>query len=192
MRRAASPSRPPRQGTDWETATASVTYDCSEVGAQTIYLRATDSHGNATTSTASITITSAAPTISSVLSGQTEALGSDGTVVIDASAYVTATDDCSSAGNMTYEISETSGSGFATTFTADCADLGAKTFYFRVTDESSATSTESSQSITIADQTAPTHDRGKQHDLPGRCRRCHAGAGFFLDGVRQLHGSGAL
>ena len=145
-----------KTGTDWETATASVTYDCSEVGAQTIYLRATDSYGYATTSTASITITSAAPTISSVLSGQTEALGSDGTVIIDASAYITATDDCSSAGNMTYEMSETSGSGFATTFTADCADIGAKTFYFRVTDESSATSTESSQSITIADQTAPT------------------------------------
>ncbi|MDB4563742.1 hypothetical protein N9084_00390, partial [Flavobacteriales bacterium] len=144
-----------KTGTDWGTATSSVTYDCTEVGGQTVYLKATDSYGNATTSSASITITSAAPTISSVLSGQTEYLGSDGTVTIDASAYVTATDDCSSAGNMTYEISETAGSGFATTFTADCADLGSKTFYFRVTDESNATGLESSQSIVIADQTAP-------------------------------------
>ena len=144
-----------KTGTDWGTATSSVTYDCTEVGGQTVYLKATDSYGNATTSSASITITSAAPIISSVLSGQTELLGSDGTVTIDAAAYVTATDDCSSAGNMTYEISETAGSGFATTFTADCADLGSKTFYFRVTDESNATGLESSQSIVIADQTAP-------------------------------------
>ena len=38
-----------KTGDDWGTAHGSVTYDCSEAGAQTIYVRGTDEAGNITT-----------------------------------------------------------------------------------------------------------------------------------------------
>ena len=49
-----------------------------------------------------------------------------------------------------------SGSGFASTFAADCNDISAKTFYFRVKDASGNPSPVISETITIADNTAPT------------------------------------
>ena len=94
------------------------------------------------------------PTISSITSGVTEILSGAGSATIDASSYVTASDNCTASGSLIYEISETDGSGYATTFVADCNDLGDKTFYFRVTDASGNVST-GSQVIAIADQTAP-------------------------------------
>ena len=97
-----------------------------------------------------------APTISSITSGLTEILSGAGSATIVASSFITASDNCTSSGSLTYEISETTDeSDYATTFVADCNDLGAKTFYFRVTDASGNTSA-GSEVITIADQTAPT------------------------------------
>ena len=135
---------------------SSLVFDCSDQGANTVYVRALDAVSNASASTSvSVTVANAAPTISDVTSGITEVLSGSGSATIDASDYLTASDDCTASGSLTYEISETAGSGFATTFTADCGDLGAKTFYFRVTDASGIASAESSVSITIADQANP-------------------------------------
>ena len=89
-------------------------------------------------------------------SGLTEVLSSAGAATIDATTYITASDNCTASGSLTYEISESDGSGFAATFAADCDDIGAKTFYFRVTDASGNVSSESSETITIADNTDPT------------------------------------
>ncbi|MDA9864187.1 hypothetical protein N9C70_03875 [Flavobacteriales bacterium] len=138
----------------------SVSVDCSDIGLASfnVVVTAIDVEGNAFVS-GNIPVTvndDEAPVISSISSGLTEVLSSAGTSTISASAYITASDNCTASGSLTYEISESSGSGFATTFAADCDDIGAKTFYFRVTDEATNTSAESSGTITIADNTDPT------------------------------------
>ncbi|MDA9001824.1 hypothetical protein N9H08_00020 [bacterium] len=138
----------------------SVSVDCSDIGLASfnVVVTAIDAEGNAFVS-GNIPVTvndDEAPVISSISSGLTEVLSSAGTSTISASAYITASDNCTASGSLTYEISESSGSGFATTFAADCDDIGAKTFYFRVTDEATNASAESSGTITIADNTDPT------------------------------------
>jgi len=116
----------------------------------------TDGSGNTSTATQDVVVVeNQLPTISSVSSGLTESLSSAGGATIDASTYITASDNCTAEGSLIYEVSETSGSGFATTFAADCNDVGAKTFYFRVTDAAGNISSEASETITIADNTAP-------------------------------------
>ncbi|MCH1582999.1 MAG: hypothetical protein L7S63_07775, partial [Flavobacteriales bacterium] len=143
-----------KDDTNWSST---LSYTCLDMGGNTVYVRATDGSSNVSNSV-SVTLTiedNTNPTISSITSGLTEILSGAGSATIDASSYVTASDNCTSSGSLTYEISETDGSGYATTFVADCNDLGDKTFYFRVTDASDNEST-GSQVITIADQTAPT------------------------------------
>ena len=143
-----------KDDTNWSSTLA---YTCLDIGGKTVYVRATDGSSNVSTSI-SVTLTiedNTNPTISSITSGLTEILSGAGSATIDASSYVTASDNCTSSGSLTYEISETDGSGYAATFIADCADIGAKTFYFRVTDAAGNEST-GSEVITIADQTAPT------------------------------------
>ena len=142
-----------KDDTNWSSTLA---YTCLDLGGNTVYVRATDGNSNVSTSI-SVTLTiedNTDPTISSITSGVTEILSGAGSATIDASSYVTASDNCTASGSLIYEISETDGSGYATTFVADCNDLGDKTFYFRVTDASGNVST-GSQVIAIADQTAP-------------------------------------
>ena len=138
------------------TWSSTLSYTCLDMGANTVYVRATDGSGNASSTSVTLTIEdNTAPAISSITSGLTEILSGAGSATIVASSYITASDNCTSSGSLTYEISETTDeSDYATTFVADCNDLGAKTFYFRVTDASGNTST-GSEVITIADQTAP-------------------------------------
>ena len=143
---------------------SSVAVDCNDVGTPfTVDVRIEDEAGNewimSVNGGGAVTVTIndvIPPSIDAVSSGLTEVLSSVGTSTISASAYITASDNCTASGSLTYEISELSGSGFATTFEADCDDVGAKTFYFRVTDEATNTSAVSSETITIADNTAPT------------------------------------
>ena len=139
------------------TWSSTLSYTCLDMGANTVYVRATDGSGNASSTSVTLTIEdNTAPTISSITSGLTEILSGAGSATIVASSFITASDNCTSSGSLTYEISETTDeSDYATTFVADCNDLGAKTFYFRVTDASGNTSA-GSEVITIADQTAPT------------------------------------
>ena len=139
--------------TNWSST---LSYTCSGHGGQ-YGVRAGDGRQRKCSRSTSVTLTiedNTDPTISSITSGVTEILSGAGSATIDASSYVTASDNCTASGSLIYEISETDGSGYATTFVADCNDLGDKTFYFRVTDASGNVST-GSQVIAIADQTAP-------------------------------------
>ncbi|MDC0599987.1 hypothetical protein OAO65_01625 [Flavobacteriales bacterium] len=150
-----------RAGGNWAST---VSVDCNDVGTPfTVDARIIDEAGNewlmSTDGGGVVTVTISdvdIPTISNVSSGLTEGLSSAGAATIDAATYITASDNCTASGSLTYEISESTGSGFAATFAADCDDIGAKTFYFRVTDASGKVSSESSETITIADNTDPT------------------------------------
>ena len=143
---------------------SSVAVDCNDVGTPfTVDVRIEDEAGNewlmSVNGNGAVTVTindTTDPIIGSVTSGLTEILSSAGTATIAASFYTTASDNCTASGSLTYEISELSGSGFASTFAADCNDIGAKTFYFRVKDASGNPSPVISETITIADNTAPT------------------------------------
>ena len=143
---------------------SSVAVDCTDLGVASfnVVVTAIDGAGNAYVSNnIPITVNDAtAPVISSVSSGLTEVLSSAGAATIDATTYITASDNCTASGSLTYEISESDGSGFAATFAADCDDIGAKTFYFRVTDASENVSSESSETIIHRRQHRP--DRGGQ------------------------------
>ena len=143
---------------------SSVAVDCNDVGTPfTVDVRIEDEAGNewlmSVNGNGAVTVTindTTDPIIGSVTSGQTQILSSAGTATIAASFYTTASDNCTASGSLTYEISELSGSGFASTFAADCNDIGPKTFYFRVKDASGNPSPVISETITIADNTAPT------------------------------------
>ena len=143
---------------------SSVAVDCNDVGTPfTVDVRIEDEAGNewlmSANGNGAVTVTindTTDPIIGSVTSGLTQILSSAGTATIAASFYTTASDNCTASGSLTYEISELSGSGFASTFAADCNDIGAKTFYFRVKDASGNPSPVISETITIADNTAPT------------------------------------
>lgn len=139
---------------------ASVTNDAPSsypLGTTVVTWTVTDASGNTATATQDVVVTEdQIPTISSVSSSLTEVLSSAGAATIDAATYITASDNCTASESLTFEISESTGSGFAATFVVDCDDIGAKTFYFRVTDASGNVSSESSETITIADNTAPT------------------------------------
>ena len=143
---------------------SSVAVDCNDVGTPfTVDVRIEDEAENewlmSANGNGAVTVTindTTDPIIGSVTSGQTQILSSAGTATIAASFYTTASDNCTASGSLTYEISELSGSGFASTFAADCNDIGPKTFYFRVKDASGNPSPVISETITIADNTAPT------------------------------------
>ena len=142
-----------KTGTDWGTASNSVTFDCSELGLQTVYLRATDASGNETTVSGSITIAdNTAPTITGISS--TSAQLSAGSVTVTASSsLVTAADDCAAAGELTYTLSTSSEGTYTATLDFGCADIGSQTLYFKAEDPSGNLSSAFSASFTISDAT---------------------------------------
>ena len=146
-----------------ESFGSSVAVDCTDLGVASfnVVVTAIDGAGNAYVSNnIPITVNDAtAPVISSVSSGLTEVLSSAGAATIDATTYITASDNCTAAGSADLRDfgNQSDGSGFAATFAADCDDVGAKTFYFRVTDATvrHVSSEQAPTTITIADNTEP-------------------------------------
>lgn len=141
------------------TYTSSVTYDCTETGAQTLYVRATDGSNVSDATSVTVTVQDAtAPSVPSVSVSDIE-IGAGGTATITASSYASgSTDNCSSQG-LTYLVSTEGASGFATTLDLDCSDLGAMTLYFRAQDASGNQSTSTlaaDGAFTVVDNLAPT------------------------------------
>ena len=138
---------------------SSVSFDCSETGAQDVWVRVTDGGSNSsaalqtTVTVQDVTV----PTFSSA-SGATVDLDSDGAATITASAtYVSgAADNCSGQG-LTYLVSDAEGGTYAGTIDLDCNDLGSKTLWFKVQDASGNLSAASSASFTVQDVTAPSY-----------------------------------
>ena len=128
------------------------------MGDKTFYFRVTDASGNASTGSQVIAIADqTAPAISSV-SGVTVNLDANGDATITASdTYVSATDNCTASGSLTYLVSRASDGTFTSTLAVDCADLGSLDLYFKAQDAEGNTSAASSAAtFTIADVTGPT------------------------------------
>ena len=149
---------------------SSVALDCTDIPSTTLYFKATDASGNASAefSQAFSVSDATAPTISST-SGATVNLDGAGSVTVTASStYVTATDDCTSSGALTYLVSDATDGTYAGTINLGCSDVGSKTLYFKVQDAAGNLSTASSASFTVADVTAPTVTASDQSlDLTG-------------------------
>ena len=138
---------------------ASVTYDCTETGAQTLYVRATDGSSTSDPTTVTVTVQDVtAPTIASV-SGGSIVLDANGDATITASTtYVSgAADNCSGQG-LTYLVSDASDGTYAATLALTCSDLSGKDVYFKVQDASGNLSAAAGPaSFTVTDNTAPTY-----------------------------------
>ena len=144
-----------KTGDDWGTATNPVTYDCSEAGDQTIYVRGTDEAGNITTVSGTITLAdNTAPTITGVSSTSVQ-LSTGAATVATSGLTFTTTENCAGEG-ITYTVSETSGGTFGASVDLDCADIGTTTLYFIATDAAGNASAEFSQDFTVTDATGLT------------------------------------
>ena len=121
-------------------------FGCSDLGANTVTVTATDASGNTTTATASVTVADqTAPTIATVGSAVTVYLDANGSGSISTSDVVSSTtDNCTTA--PTVSLSTTS---------FGCADLGSNTVTITATDGSGNAST-ATKSVTVVDTISPT------------------------------------
>jgi hypothetical protein len=119
------------------------TFDCSNTGANTVTLSATDASNNVSTQTAIVTIVdNTAPTV----------LTKNITIYLDATTGK-ASIQPSDVDNGTYDNCRFSLSVSPNTF--DCSNTGANTVTLSATDASNNVSTQTA-TVTIVDQTAPT------------------------------------
>jgi PKD repeat protein len=122
-------------------------FDCSNVGANTVTLTATDNSGNTSTCTAIVTVQDTInPTI--VCQNITVALDANGNAVITGIDLDNGTtDNCSTLGSgLTYTASQTN---------FDCSNIGANTVTLTVTDANGNSSTCDAV-VTITDTVSPT------------------------------------
>jgi autotransporter-associated beta strand protein len=118
------------------------TFDCSNIGANTVTLTVTDASGNASSGTAIVTIKdNIAPTV--VTQNITASLDATGTATITEDQINNgSTDNCSIA---TYALDKK---------TFDCSNIGANTVTLTVTD-ASGNSSSATAVVTVADKIAP-------------------------------------
>ena len=117
-------------------------FDCDDVGANTVTLTATDGSGNTSSATAVVTVVdNTSPTI--IAQNITVSLDANGTVSI-----TTADVDKGSSDNCSYTLALD-----VTSF--DCSDVGANTVTLTATDASGNTSSATA-TVTVVDNTVPT------------------------------------
>jgi hypothetical protein len=118
------------------------TFDCSNVGANTVTLTVTDIHGNASTATAVVSIQDNVPPIA-IAQAITVQLDATGKAVITAAQINNgSTDNCAIA---TYSLDKT---------TFDCSNVGANTVTLTVTDTHGNASTATAV-VTVQDNVPP-------------------------------------
>ncbi|PTX44229.1 putative secreted protein (Por secretion system target) [Christiangramia gaetbulicola] len=117
-------------------------FDCSDVGANSVQLTVTDGNGNSTTASATVTVEDkVAP----------EVITKNITVQLDATGNVTIAEDAVNNGSsdacngLTYDTDKTS---------FDCSDVGANTVQLTVTDGNGNSATVSA-TVTVEDKFAP-------------------------------------
>ena len=122
---------------------SATSFDCSDLGSNTITITATDASGNVKTATKTVTVVdNTAPTITAPAS-ITLTLGSSGAVSLPLNTASTA-DNCSGAPSLTYS---------ATSFS--CADVGSNTITVTSVDASGNSST-ATMTVIVQDNTAPS------------------------------------
>ena len=100
---------------------SSYAFTCSDLGENDVTMTIVDGSNNSASCTSTITVEDITPPTPVCATLQPLALGANGTVTVQASAFDGgSTDNC--PGGFTYDIS-VNGSGFATSFTFDCADV---------------------------------------------------------------------
>ena len=122
-------------------------FDCSDVGANTVILTATDNSGNVSTCTATVTVQDTInPTV--VCQNITVALDANGNLVITGVDLDNGTtDNCSSQGSgLVYTASQTN---------FDCSNIGANTVTLTVTD-ANGNSSSCTATVTVTDTVNPT------------------------------------
>ncbi|MFT7033854.1 MAG: hypothetical protein ACJA2S_002363 [Cyclobacteriaceae bacterium] len=122
------------------------TFDCTDLGANTVTLMVEDQYGNQSTAIATVTIedTTAPTVISQNIILQLDA---NGNVDVDPTAVNNgSTDNCTAVGNLVLSLSKTD-------FT--CTDLGVNTITLTVTD-GSTNQVSTTATVTIEDRVAPT------------------------------------
>jgi gliding motility-associated-like protein len=119
------------------------TFDCTNVGANTVTLTVTDNNGNVSTCTATITVQDlVAPT--AICQAVTTYLNASGVATINASDLNNgSSDNC--GGALTFSASQTS---------FNCSEAGANTVVLTVTDANGNTAT-CSTTVTVVDNIAP-------------------------------------
>jgi hypothetical protein len=124
-----------------------------------VTLVVTDRDGNTATCTANVVVTDNVPptcatkNIVKVLSSI-----NPGAVSVNAGDFNNgSSDNCTSSGNLVYEISSATGvpSGFNASLTFDCSPLGANTVTFRAKDAQGNISTNCTATLTVQDNTPP-------------------------------------
>ena len=124
------------------TVLSKTSFDCGDVGSNTVTITITDVNGNSTTATEIVTIVDTiAPDIH--VTDVQVSLGSDGTVVVTPSLADDGTTDA--CGSLVWTLSDS---------TFDCSDIGAHLEIATVTDVN-GNSSSASIIITVADNSAP-------------------------------------
>ena len=119
-------------------------FDCSDLGTNTVEVTATDANGNVSTANMTVVVTdNIDPTLNLVSSAVTVALDASGSAVLSTSQVVSSvTDNCS---GVTVTVSPNS---------FGCSDLGANTVTVTATDGSGNTTTATT-SVTVVDNIDP-------------------------------------
>ena len=134
------------------------TFNCGQLGPQTVTLKVVDGSGNLSTCTATITVEdNIAPVAQCASLTNVDLNGVTGQATIFAATTPVflnngSTDNCPSS--LTYAIAVGAGA-FGSSATFDCANLGAQTLTLRVTDGGGNTAT-CSRNVTVRDLTSPT------------------------------------
>jgi autotransporter-associated beta strand protein len=133
-----------------------LSYGCSDVGPQTVYLQATDVAGNSAVGSAQVTIQDiTAPTALAKSIDVNLSAGNPGTVTVQAADIDNgSSDNCHIA---QYLISKDGGANYAASVTFDCgaATAGAQPVTLKVVDGSGNSSTATA-TVTVQDKTAPS------------------------------------
>ena len=133
--------------------TPSLAYDCTDTGAQTLYLRVVDASENASVVVpATVTISDTTLPVA-VAQNVSKTLDGAGAATVLASEVNNGSSDNCTIANVS--ISKTATGPWTPSLAYDCTETGAQTLYLRVVDASGNESVAASATATISDTTAP-------------------------------------
>ncbi|MDE5420216.1 HYR domain-containing protein, partial [Labilibaculum sp. DW002] len=128
-------------------------FDCADLGANTVVLTVTDNNGNTSTCSATVTVQDIIDPVA-ICQDLTVSLNRQGLAAVSASQIDNgSSDNCS----FSIKISKLEASGYGDLVTYNCSDPASQTAWLKVTDAAGNTTTCSS-TLTIVDDEGPTVD----------------------------------